>query len=144
MKKLLIALLAFILLGVLVVVYIPFTPAKPMVGADRDSHGCISSAGYTYSVVRNTCIRVWEVGTALAPVVQLEEPVLVAYVVQGEEGRRAEVFLPGFKQGLVMTRTENVEESTWTTPEGWTLTYDPDHGWKLAQGGELLYASKAQ
>ena len=76
MKKLLLFIAALILLGVLVVVYLPFTPsAAPQVGADKDAHGCIGSAGYTYSVVRKDCIRLWEEGTALTPVVQIENPV---------------------------------------------------------------------
>ena len=143
MKKVILLLAAVVLLGVLIVVYIPFTPAAPAVGADRDEHGCIASAGYTYSVVRQACIRVWEAGTALVPVISMGDPVLNAYVVQGE-GPQAEVFLPGFAQGLVMSRAEANEVPTWTAPNGWLLTYDPDQGWKLAQGGELLYASKAQ
>jgi len=147
MKKIILLLVALVLLGVLVIVYLPFTPAQPqgpVVGADRDAHNCIASAGYTYSAVRGECVRLWEVGTALMPVVQIEEPVLAAYVVQDESGKEAEVFLPGFTQGLIMTRNDNADIPTWTAPDGWTLTYDPDQGWKLSQGGELVYASKAQ
>ena len=146
MKKVILLLVALILLGVLVIVYLPITPndPSPRVGADRDEHGCIASAGYTYSVVQSGCIRLWEAGTALVPVVQIEEPVLNAYVVQSEEGTRAEVFLPGFNQGLVMNRVENADVPTWTANGIWNLTYDPDQGWKLAQNGELIYASKAQ
>ncbi len=147
MKKVILFLVAAVLLGVLVIVYLPFTPAQPqqpVVGADRDAHNCIASAGYTYSAVRGECIRLWEAGTALMPVVQIEEPVLAAYVVQDESGKEAEVFIPGFEQGLVMTRDDNADIPTWATAGGWTLTYDPDQGWKLAQDGELVYASKAQ
>ena len=147
MKKVILFLVAAVLLGVLVIVYLPFTPAQPqqpVVGADRDAHNCIASAGYTYSAVRGECIRLWEAGTALMPVVQIEEPVLAAYVVQDESGKEAEVFIPGFEQGLVMTRDDNADIPTWTVDGGWTLTYDPDQGWKLAQDGELVYASKAQ
>lgn len=144
MKKVILLLLAVVLLGVLVVVYIPFTPATPAMGADRDEHGCIASAGYTYSVVRNACVRLWEVGTALVPVVSEGDPVLNAYVVQSEDGATVEVFLPGFSQGLVMKRAENTDIPTWTANHIWTLTYDPDPGWKFLQQGQLLYASKAQ
>ncbi len=147
MKKVILLLVALVLLGVLVIVYLPFTPAQPqepLVGADRDAHNCIASAGYTYSAVRGECVRLWEVGTALMPVVQIEEPVLAAYVVQDESGKEAEVFIPGFEQGVLMSRDENADIPTWTAADGWSLTYDPDQGWKLAQGGELVYASKAQ
>ncbi len=39
--------------------------AARLVGADGDEHGCLASAGYTYSYALHDCIRVWEVGTRL-------------------------------------------------------------------------------
>ena len=33
-----------------------------LVGADRDEHDCIGSAGYTWSDALHQCIRIWEVG----------------------------------------------------------------------------------
>lgn len=147
MKKLILLFVACILLGALVIVFVPFYPsetAQPAVGADRDTHGCIASAGYTYSVVRAECIRVWEAGTELLPTLPADGPVLAAYVVQSENGQEAEVFMPGTKQGLLMSRDENSNVLAWAAPDGWLLTYDPDRGWKLLQDGTLLFASKAQ
>ncbi len=143
MKKLLLLLVAVILLGVLAIVYLPLTPNEPspMLGADRDAHGCIASAGYTYSVVRGGCIRVWEDGTALSPVdAEVDGPTLAAYVVQGDNGKEAEVFFPGFSQGLVLTRSDEGSLPTWTAAGIWKLTYGPDQGWKLEQGGKILFA----
>ena len=146
MKKLILLLVALVLLVVLVIVYVPFTPsqtAKP-VGADRDAHGCIASAGYTYSIVRGGCIRVWEEGTALIPVIEpAEGPGLAAYAVQGVTGQEVEVFMPGMPGGLVMTRDANADTSAWAAA-GWMLTNDPDQGWKLTQDGQLIYASMPQ
>jgi hypothetical protein len=34
---------------------------QPLVGADRDAHGCIGSAGYTWSETLQQCVRPWEV-----------------------------------------------------------------------------------
>jgi len=35
--------------------------SKPrLVGADRDAHGCIGSAGYSWSEELGQCIRPWE------------------------------------------------------------------------------------
>lgn len=33
---------------------------KPMVGSDKDIHGCIGSAGYTWCEGKQKCLRVWE------------------------------------------------------------------------------------
>jgi hypothetical protein len=32
----------------------------PLVGGDRDAHGCIGSAGYSWCAAKNKCLRVWE------------------------------------------------------------------------------------
>lgn len=31
-----------------------------IVGGDKDEHGCLGSAGYSWCVVKNKCLRVWE------------------------------------------------------------------------------------
>lgn len=36
------------------------TTTTPIVGGDRDVHGCIGSAGYSWCEVKNKCLRVWE------------------------------------------------------------------------------------
>ncbi|MFA6446057.1 MAG: hypothetical protein WCW14_02290 [Candidatus Paceibacterota bacterium] len=36
------------------------TTTNPIVGGDRDSHGCIGSAGYSWCEIKNKCLRTWE------------------------------------------------------------------------------------
>ncbi|VWC79908.1 putative lipoprotein [Burkholderia lata] len=38
----------------------PAPAAPPMVGGDRDSHGCIGSAGYSWCEQTQQCERPWE------------------------------------------------------------------------------------
>jgi hypothetical protein len=38
----------------------------PLVGGDRDEHGCIGSAGYTWCEAKQKCIREWEEPCATA------------------------------------------------------------------------------
>ena len=33
---------------------------KPIVGGDKDEHGCIGSAGYTWCAAKEKCLREWE------------------------------------------------------------------------------------
>ncbi|AUB80725.1 peptidase [Candidatus Thiodictyon syntrophicum] len=35
-------------------------PPHGMPGADRDAHGCIGSAGYSWCARENKCVRPWE------------------------------------------------------------------------------------
>jgi len=42
----------------------PVTPPtggdEPIVGGDKDEHGCIGSAGYTWCEAKQKCVRIWE------------------------------------------------------------------------------------
>ncbi|MDD4318786.1 MAG: hypothetical protein PHW10_00450 [Candidatus Peribacteraceae bacterium] len=33
---------------------------EPLLGGDRDVHGCIPSAGYSWCEAKQKCLRVWE------------------------------------------------------------------------------------
>jgi hypothetical protein len=44
---------------------IPTSPSGQLVGNDKDEHGCISSAGYSWCGAKNKCLRVWEEGCPL-------------------------------------------------------------------------------
>jgi hypothetical protein len=36
------------------------TKKAPCVGCDRDIHGCIGSAGYSWCEAKQKCLRIWE------------------------------------------------------------------------------------
>jgi hypothetical protein len=38
-------------------------PGAPLVGGDRDAHGCIGSAGYRWCAREHRCARPWELAT---------------------------------------------------------------------------------
>lgn len=38
----------------------PVPTTTELAGGDRDVHGCIGSAGYTWCEAKNTCLREWE------------------------------------------------------------------------------------
>ena len=44
---------------------VPDDGAHVVIGGERDAHGCLPAAGYTFSVVRNGCIRVFESGVTV-------------------------------------------------------------------------------
>ena len=51
---------AFMLLTALLMVACQKSETEKLVGADRDSHGCIGSAGYSWCAKENQCTRPWE------------------------------------------------------------------------------------
>jgi hypothetical protein len=36
------------------------TTTNPIIGGDKDEHGCLGPAGYSWCAVKNKCLRVWE------------------------------------------------------------------------------------
>lgn len=48
-------------------------------GDDKDAHGCIASAGYTWSEVLKDCIRLWEKGVRVADVADKEKPPILFF-----------------------------------------------------------------
>lgn len=93
----------------------PSKSTEALVGADRDEHGCIGSAGYTWSVVKDSCIRVFEEGT---PFVKYDvatgviDSTTVAYVVPSEDKKRAEVFFGTTDKPVVMDALPVMEGET--------------------------------
>lgn len=90
----------------------PAVPRGVKVGGDRDAHGCIGSAGYTWSELRKTCVRLFEVGMRLSPITPPSgsEATLSAFLVFATDDRAAtkndavELFVPGSPGGTVLLR----------------------------------------
>jgi hypothetical protein len=45
------------------------TTTNPIIGGDKDEHGCLGPAGYSWCAVKNKCLRVWEEKCEITPVV---------------------------------------------------------------------------
>lgn len=77
------------------------------IGADKDEHGCIVSAGFTWSVLKNDCIRIFEIGYRMNPVkVSFEdEAILNAFVLFNENEDKVEVFLPNVSGSIILEKS---------------------------------------
>jgi hypothetical protein len=84
-------------------------------GADRDEHGCIGSAGYTWSVVKNSCIRIWEAGT---PFIEYDVATGVtdssstSYIVLSDDKQKAEAFFGSTDMPVLMDALPVMEGET--------------------------------
>lgn len=82
----------------------------PTTGGDRDEHGCIPSAGQSWSELRQECIQVFNVGTRLDPVEKQEgEAVISAFVIFNDDRSKAEIFLPGSDspKSVILAKTDD-------------------------------------
>lgn len=84
---------------------------ESIVGNDRDEHGCIGSAGYQWSILKNECIRVFESGIRLDPQDAGLDQTTSAFVifVSEEEEKQVEVYLPGNQKSLLLNKTDSEE-----------------------------------
>jgi len=48
----------FVVIVTATIYYLQNKPIRP--GSDRDKHGCIGSAGYSWCEQKNKCLRIWE------------------------------------------------------------------------------------
>ena len=74
------------------------------IGGARDAKGCLTSAGYTFSVLKNDCIRVFEVATRFDPIQGDQQAVMSAFVIFDEPSNRAELFVVDEKKPVILVR----------------------------------------
>lgn len=108
-----------------------------VVGTDKDDKGCVTSAGYKWSVLKNNCIRPFEVGVRLNPVAEIktEDAVISAFVVLEDEGNRAELYVPSEKSSVLLERKS--EKDPYLKDDWKLLTVK---GFQLMKGDSLMYA----
>ena len=94
-------------------------PDQPMVGNDRDEHGCIGSAGYTWSNLKNRCIQLFSEGIKLIPAGpnasnDLTTLILNSFLVFSNDQMHAELYLPNQKSPILFHKTSSENnESKW-------------------------------
>lgn len=111
-----------------------------VLGTDKDENGCVASAGYKWSGLRNECIRVFEEGYRLNPIDALKEDGISksAFVIFEEGGDNAELYLPNAGKAIMLKR-ENDKSSY--KDKVWTLQLNT--GYTLSKNGQPLYAGAA-
>ena len=113
----------------------------PLTGADRDNHGCIPSAGTTWSQVKQVCVQPWEAGIRLNQAAQTDGAQFAAYVILSADGTQA----------AGVTKDGNYVLDRSLTPDGpqWSgkkvLLKRLPAAWELYENGTLTYrAEQAQ
>ena len=95
----------------------------PIIGGDSDEHGCKASTGYTWSVVKNECIRIFESGIRLnAKAVELDSTFSAFIVFKSEtDESQAELFLPSEKKSTLLAQDKKNGAGKWTN-DAYVLT----------------------
>ena len=103
---------------------------SPVVGSDKDEHGCIASAGY--------CIRLWEKGVRMESVADKEN---TAYIVFAPDSLQVELFFSGDQPNEILDRRSLPGgDYAWNVEDDDTKNVRQENGrWTISQRGNLIY-----
>lgn len=74
----------------------------PLVGNDSDEHGCKASAGYTWSILKNNCIRIFESAMRMSPQESVEDKTTAAFALFNADNTKAEIYIPGTEKSIIL------------------------------------------
>ena len=116
-------------------------PQSPIVGGDRDEHGCIGSAGYVWCEVQKDCIRLFEKGIRTEAV---DDSDTSAFIVFSPDSTQLELFFSNNQPNEILERR--------SLPSGgyaWNVEDDDtknvrliDGLWTISQRDKLIYTQK--
>ena len=116
-------------------------PQPPLVGGDRDEHGCIGSAGYVWCEVQKDCIRLFEKGIRTEAV---DDSDTSAFIVFSPDSTQLELFFSNNQPNEILERR--------SLPSGgyaWNVEDDDtknvrliDGLWTISQRDKLIYTQK--
>lgn len=116
------------------------TNQNVVLGTVKDENGCVTTAGYKWSLISKACIRPFEEGYRLNSIEKLEGGSMAksAFVVFEEDGNLAELFLPDNPKSILL---KSDKKGGPYTNGRWAL--QPGKGYSLKKDGVLLYAGAA-
>lgn len=104
-------------------------------GGDKDEHGCIAAAGYTWSVLKNDCVRAFD-QHKLMPTEQQGTAVLAAFFLFNADETKAELFLPTEKTGIVLQRSGTEGNYVWKKDDLELFSWK---GYVLKKSGKTIF-----
>lgn len=126
-----------ILLSTMFLGSLVFAQQKPVLGGDKDAHGCIGSAGYTYSQIKKDCVRVFEQKIKLTEVVPKGSSTSMAAVIFSKDMKKAEVFVPGTgSESIILDRAG--KGKAWKKGE-YALVPFKKGGYQLKKDNVVIY-----
>lgn len=110
-----------------------------LIGVANDAHGCNQAAGYTWSEVKQNCIRIFEDGVKMESVTDTAST-LATYIVFSPDSLKVEVFLPETEIHPVLDRRLLPGAGyTWNVEDDDTLNVRVSDGeWVIEQRGNQL------
>lgn len=117
-------------------------PQSPKLGANRDEHGCLGSAGYVWCEVLQDCIRLFEKGIRLENVEGNNMP---AFIVFSPDSTRVELFLSNNESNEILDRRRLPSGGyAWNVEDDDTKNVRYVDGlWTITRRNHLLYRQQS-
>ena len=112
-------------------------PKPQIVGGDLDSHGCKGSAGYTYSVLKNDCIRLFEEKIQLRELNPSGTSTSSTPVVFSNDFKKAEIFLPKDSKSVILIRSGKKGKYVWKKG---LLLLENNKGYILKKDSKIIFS----
>lgn len=115
-------------------------PVQPDPGAafgnEGGAGGCIGSAGYTWSVIKDSCVRLFEAGIRLDPQDSNLDQTTSAYIIFNADQTQVELFMPKQQNSIILQRTGAEATALW---ELGNIKLYPLNGYILKEGEKTIY-----
>lgn len=115
------------------------TTTATIVGNDKDEHGCIASAGYTWSEVQKDCIRLWEKGVRTHAVDNTDKTL---FLIFAPDSAQVELFFSekDASKEILDRRTLPSGAHVWNVEDDDTKNVRLENGkWTVSQRGKVIY-----
>ena len=110
-----------------------------VVGNDKDEHGCITSAGYTWCEVQRDCIRLWEKGIRMTSVADAQRTL---FLVFSPDSTQVELFFSeeGVPNEILDRRGLPSGGYAWNVEDDDTKNVHQENGeWTVSRRGRVIY-----
>ena len=104
------------------------------IGGDKDAHGCLTAAGYTWSVIKKQCIRVFELSIKLDEVDPQGSSSTITGVVISKDKKKAEIFMAGESGSLLLVKNGKVWKKG-----AYTLVKNSDQSYSLLKNKKVIF-----
>jgi len=76
-------------------------------GSDIDKHNCKASAGYTFSKIKNNCVKLFEEKIQLKEINPQKSYTSNATIILSKDEKKAELFIPSLKESIILNKIPN-------------------------------------
>lgn len=82
---------------------------EPDAEVDKDKNGCLNTAGYTWSNLKNECVKVFSIGLRLDPISDPnnEDAQKAMYMIFSNDANKVEIYLPQAQEAIVLDRIKD-------------------------------------